>query len=105
MDKREVIKIVKNYSDLVNLNIKNVKYVVLFGSYSKGKPNKHSDIDVAVVVSETNKNMLEIEGQLYKLRRSINSKIEPVLIDENKDPAMFLNEIMKTGKIIFKKIA
>ena len=50
MDKRKsIIDKVKSYKDLVNssFGIK-IDQFWLFGSYAKGTPRKHSDIDVAL---------------------------------------------------------
>ena len=53
MDKRDdIIGKVRKYKQLVlnsNFPMK-IESVYLFGSYAKGKPHEHSDIDVALVV-------------------------------------------------------
>ncbi|MCP5106830.1 MAG: nucleotidyltransferase domain-containing protein [bacterium] len=75
--------------------------VILFGSYCTGKAREYSDIDVAVVVDKIGGDCLESEAQLYKLRRGIDSRIEPVLIERGeRDPAGFFEEILNTGEII-----
>ena len=37
---------------------------------------------------------------LWKLRREIDDRIEPILIDKNDDVSGFLQEIQKTGLVI-----
>lgn len=49
MDKREVVNIVKAYSQLLREHFQ-IENVYLFGSYAKGKQKEDSDIDVAIVV-------------------------------------------------------
>ncbi len=57
MDRKTAFERVKTYSDVVRQNF-SVRKVILYGSYAKGRPRKHSDIDVAVVLSETDKDFL-----------------------------------------------
>ncbi len=38
---------------------------------------------------------------LYKLRRHVDDRIEPILIDSNEDKSGFLDEILKHGQIIY----
>jgi predicted nucleotidyltransferase len=102
MDKREVVEKVKRYANLIR-NYFPVEMVILFGSYSRGNAREYSDIDVAVVVDRSEHECLESEVQLYKLRRQIDVRIEPVLIDRSgKDPAGFFSEILNSGEIIYQ---
>ena len=102
MDKREVIEKLKIYSELLRKYFK-VKMVILFGSYSKNTARTDSDIDVAVVLDYLPENILETEVELFKLRRQIDSRIEPVLFEVGQnDPSGFFQEILKTGDIIYQ---
>ena len=100
MDKRAfIIDKAKEYKNLVNntLPVSIDKYW-LYGSYAKGKPHKHSDIDIAMVVNhiddETYWKSLPL---LWKLTYQVDDRIEPVLIARNTDYAGFLDEIEHTG--------
>ncbi|MDR2148811.1 MAG: nucleotidyltransferase domain-containing protein [Tannerella sp.] len=101
MDKREtIINKVKAYRDLVrNSSDIKVEQCWLFGSYAKGTPDKHSDIDVALVVEQLDEDydLFKTEPLLWKLTRQIDDRIEPVLIARNTDYAGFLDEIKRTG--------
>jgi uncharacterized protein len=100
MDKETIIDRVKQYSDLVRRNF-NVRKVVLYGSYAKGTAREDSsDIDVAVILDKLDDDILASEARLFRLRRSIDVRIEPVLLEE-KDKTGFLDEILKTGQIIY----
>jgi uncharacterized protein len=96
MDKNEAIEKVKEYSKLLNLYFK-YKNIYLFGSYVSGNYHKDSDIDVAIVVSKLEDDFFSVNPLLWKLRRQIDDRIEPILIDEKHDDANFLSEIKNNG--------
>lgn len=82
--------------------------VILFGSYARGEADKYSDIDLAIFIEgEPEIKYLEEETLLYKLRRSIDLRIEPHLFYfkdyHNHEPADFIGEVIRTGKIIYRK--
>lgn len=101
MDKGTVIEHVKEYAEIVRLNLP-VKMVVLYGSYAKGEARKYSDIDVAVIVDKIEGDYLKISTQLYRLCRDIDIMIEPILLVDGYDPSGFLEDVLKTGEIIYK---
>lgn len=96
MDKNEVINIVKKYKDLLKDNFEFDK-VYLYGSYSKDTYKEDSDIDVAIIASNISDDFFATNPLLWRLRRQIDDRIEPLLIDKNNDPAGFLDEIERTG--------
>ena len=104
MDKREtIIGRVKRYKRLVNSSFPiKIDQFWLFGSYAKGRPHKHSDIDVALVVERLNEgcDFFETEPLLWKLTRQVDDRIEPILIARDTDYAGFLDEIQRTGILI-----
>lgn len=75
MDKRDVIDIAVKYANAVNSKYDFVS-IILFGSYAKGNFNEHSDIDIAVILKDY-KNLNDIQLELMRLRRKIDSRIEP----------------------------
>ena len=75
MDKREALEIAERYASLVKSKFDNVK-LVLFGSYAKDNYNENSDIDIAVILKDYN-NLIDIQLDLMRLRRGIDSRIEP----------------------------
>ncbi|MDR3269535.1 MAG: nucleotidyltransferase domain-containing protein [Tannerella sp.] len=99
MDKREdIIDKVRAYKTLVQETFPmKIEKVYLFGSYAKGTPREHSDIDVAVVVSHFEGDFLKVVPPLWTLRRQIDPRIEPVVIARDTDYAGFLDEIQRTG--------
>lgn len=99
MDQSEVISIVSKYKVLVSKHF-DIENMILFGSYAKGNQKEDSDIDVAIVVDSIKQDFFSYAPLLWKLRREIDDRIEPVLIEKNKDDSGFLKEILKTGLII-----
>ena len=102
MDKKEIDKKLKKYVSLIREEY-SPKKIVLYGSYARGNYTEYSDIDVAVIVEEIKGDFLELITRLYKLRRNIDTKIEPVLLEENNDRSGFLESIMEYGKVIYCK--
>ena len=96
MDKATAILIVQRYARLVKTFLPFEK-MYLFGSYAKGTNNQHSDIDVAIVVNEIQGDYFTVNPILWKLRRQIDDRIEPLIIERKFDDAGFLNEIQKSG--------
>ena len=100
MDKATAVKCVKEYAEIVKRHF-DVEKIILFGSYSKDAAHKDSDIDVAVVLNHVEDDFLATEAKLFRLRREIDPRIEPVLLEETNDSSGFLEEILKTGEIIY----
>jgi predicted nucleotidyltransferase len=96
MDKEEAINRVKEYSILLRKYIPFEK-VYLFGSYAKNTNRVDSDIDVAIVVKHIEGDFFAIQPLLWKLRRQIDDRIEPILIEKDNDRGGFLTEIQRNG--------
>jgi predicted nucleotidyltransferase len=96
MDKTEVIKMLVNYK-LLLANYFELEKMFLFGSYATGTNKESSDINVAVIVKNLNSDYFKDTPLLWKLRRQIDDRIEPILFERGKDDSGFLSEIIKTG--------
>ena len=101
-EKDDIIKKVKNYKQLVINSTfpMKIESVYLFGSYAKGTPRKHSDIDVAFVVNHFKGDFFKVIPPIWKLRRGIDFRIEPHVIARDTDYAGMIDEIKKTGILI-----
>ena len=75
MDKTEALNIARKFTILVKNNY-DCKQVFLFGSYARGTNREESDIDVAVILDEF-ENVMDMQLELMRLRRQIDSRIEP----------------------------
>ncbi len=100
MDTREIFEKVKVFAETAAKEF-DIQKVVLFGSVVRGAFNEYSDIDVAVIVAESDIDILESEFRLYKMRRNIDHRIEPILFVGTVDDSGFLEEILKNGKVVF----
>ena len=105
MDKGDVIKIATEYAIALNHKYSAVK-VILFGSYAKGNYHDESDIDIAVVFKDFG-NLVETQLELMRLRRNIDSRIEPHPFRECdfnvSNP--IANEVIKYGQEILYNVA
>lgn len=99
MDKSEVVTKLKEYKALVSKHF-DIDNVILYGSYATGNQREESDIDVAVVVNSIQESYFSYAPLLWKLRRQVDDRIEPVLVEKDKDNSGFLQEIMRTGLVI-----
>jgi predicted nucleotidyltransferase len=90
--------------------------IILFGSYANGNPNENSDIDIMVIldndhVSKTYEERLNKKIFIRNLIIEINRKIPiDILVYSKEELNMiknhgnyFIDEIEKTGKVIYEK--
>jgi predicted nucleotidyltransferase len=105
MDKKDALDIALKYAYAVKTKYDFVK-IILFGSYAKGNFNADSDIDIAVILKDYN-NLIDTQLDLMRLRRKIDSRIEPHPFREKdfdiSNP--IVNEIVKYGQDIKIKVA
>jgi uncharacterized protein len=102
MDKIGALAIARKFAELAVKEFNPTK-IILFGSFIKGNWNQDSDIDIAIVVKKLEQDYLLTLNLLYKLRRKIDTIIEPVLFIEDKDPSGFLESIESYGEVLYEK--
>lgn len=71
--------------------------IFLYGSCARGTASAESDIDIAVVVDEVPGDYLSTAAALWKLTRSVDSAIEPVLLTQADADSGFLQTVRRTG--------
>lgn len=105
MDKADAVKIAERYADAVKANYSFIR-IILFGSYAKGNFNDDSDIDIAIVFKDYG-NLMDMQLELMRLRRKIDSRIEPHPFRESEfepsNPIVY--EVLKYGQEINVKVA
>lgn len=100
MDKKDVLNIARRFASAIKTNY-DCRQIYLFGSYAKETNEEESDIDIAVILSEYD-NPIDMRLELMRLRRKIDSRIEPHPFRE-KDFNMtnpVASEILKHGQRI-----
>ncbi len=97
---KEIMDVIEKYIKVILENYK-VKAIILFGSYAKGTNHKDSDIDIAIITDDIKcEDVFEEQLNLKKLRRNIDYRIEPHLIevdDYDKISTPFIQEVIDTG--------
>ncbi len=105
MDKVNALRLSIQY--LKRLKDNNIKFsdAWLFGSYAKGNQKENSDIDLAIVLADTEKNF-ETEVKLMVMRQGDETIIEPHLFtkDEFNEKLPIVNQIIQNGEKISKYI-
>ena len=98
MDKTNAREIARKFIIFLKNNNFNIEKAYLFGSYAKGRVTENSDIDLAVVFREL-EDSFDMQVQLMKMRRKIDTRIEPhpFLESDFDDSNPFVHEILHTG--------
>ncbi len=100
MDKREAVKLARQYASVVANELRPDK-IVLYGSYAKENASDESDIDIAVIFHNFTGDWHRVYTRLSHLRRRVSSLIEPVLLDSAQDRSGFVAEVLATGEVIY----
>lgn len=74
---KEVKKIASNFGRAVTKEGIPIKKLIIFGSYAKGRARPESDIDICIVSPKFGKDSIKELQFLFKIRRGIDSRIEP----------------------------
>jgi uncharacterized protein len=100
MDKNDALNIAGQFADLVRASY-DCNKIFLFGSYANDSFHDESDIDIAVILKSFD-NPMDIQLELMRLRRKIDSRIEPHPFREKdfNDSNPLVHEIMKHGQRI-----
>jgi len=104
----EIKKIVGSVTKTLKANDIAVDKIILYGSYAKGKPRDHSDIDIAIISPHfAGKKLLQIQAELAKVLSQYLSIVEPLGFDSkdfsSTEPGTLLGEIKKSGKILYSE--
>ncbi len=93
----EAIQLVRQYKRVISPRFNGQAKVMMFGSYSKGNPNKWSDIDVAVILPTLpDDQWLDTSIALGMDVNEVSMLIEPVLMAEDHWSPLY-DDVMRTG--------
>lgn len=81
MDQESAIEIGRKFFLLLQQKKYPVKRMYLYGSYAKGNPHTHSDIDLAIVLTDIT-DYFETQVNLLKLTWNFDTRVEPHPFDE-----------------------
>ena len=106
MTKKETDQKVKSVADKIAKEYKPEK-IILFGSFAWGEPNEDSDIDL-LVVKKSDRSNLEMMRDIHKII-SDRGEAADVLVytpeqlekSINKNKNLFLEDILRNGKVIY----
>ena len=100
MDKNTALNIAADFADAVRSKYGDLR-VILFGSFAKGNFHEESDIDIAVIFHDYSSRS-EMQLELMKMRRKIDSRIEPhpFRIKEFQNHLPLVSEIVTHGQIL-----
>ncbi len=106
--KSEIKEIVRELISSLRENNITVDKIILYGSYAKGMPHEHSDIDIAVISSSFRKRrIIDIQSELAKALAKYLSIVEPVgySTDDYRSAKKdtLLGEIKKYGKVLYSR--
>ncbi|MFH1192365.1 MAG: nucleotidyltransferase domain-containing protein [bacterium] len=96
----KVKKIIKNYAKKLEKNNFPIDAIYLFGSYSKKKAHKWSDIDIAVISKRFKLDWDDNESLLWEYARKVDTRLEPIGLTKeelNSGSNPLTYEIKKTG--------
>jgi predicted nucleotidyltransferase len=99
MAKEEIIKLIKKYVDLLNIEGLSVRKAFLFGSYSTGTATNMSDIDVMIVSDKFDETDDVAVGRMWRLTKKVNTRIEPFLIGMKKFKEDKTSPLLSTIKL------
>ena len=94
-----VQKLIKQYLSSLKENGIHIQDAILFGSYAKGKANKWSDIDLALVSDEFEGIRFKDKNKIRKVTISVSSDLEILPFNTSDFTANnpLVKEILDTG--------
>jgi predicted nucleotidyltransferase len=100
MDRETALNNAAAYADEV-CKVFNPYSIIMYGSYAKDTAKPESDIDIAVIFDGYTGNWLQDSALLWGLTMNVSTYIEPILLDRTHDPSGFVEDVYKTGKVLY----
>ncbi len=96
MNRGEAIDKVRAYRLLLQDHFQ-LESVYLYGACASENYAGEGNIDVAVVVDRVKGDYFSVSPLLWQLRKKVDTRIEPILIEKAFDDAVVLGEVIKHG--------
>jgi uncharacterized protein len=102
----EIKKIINSLAKTLIENRIAVDKIILYGSYAKGNPRAHSDIDLAIISPDfQGKKIFDIQATLAGLLSQYLSVAEVIGYSSDEfryaSSETFIGEIKRTGKVLY----
>ena len=102
-------EVINKFSDIIKTKLEPIK-IILFGSYAYGKPEKNSDLDIMVILKESNLPRFKRSRNIrLELQRIFDIDIDILVytqaeINEWSNVELsFVNTVLKKGKILYER--
>ncbi len=85
----------------------NPEQIILFGSYAYGDPTEDSDVDLLVIVSQSDEPRYRRARQAYKVLRGIGIAKDILVmtraeVDRKANiPSSLINQVLSQGKVLY----
>lgn len=105
INKKELIKKLKKIVYKIKEEIKDVKDIILFGSYVKDSFLPSSDVDLVIILKESDKNFIERQDDFVDYFLELGVDVNIIVYTEKewnklkKGKNLFIKEILKGEKI------
>jgi len=96
MDREQAIRIATDYASHVR-SIINPTEIMIYGSCVKGNARVDSDIDIAVIFDKFEGDYWKTVQKLHELTIFVDTRIEPVLLENSNDPSGFVETVRHEG--------
>ena len=115
MDKVELVKVDKVDEKLVKevvkriLSVLNPVKIILFGSWSYGKPHRGSDLDILIIIDDESVSKYDVTVKAYgALTGILIAKdivvVTPSMVREWENvPQAFITTIVRKGRVIYER--
>lgn len=97
VDYKRLMKELKNISGKIKKDKSEVSKIILFGSFAKGNFTPYSDIDIAIIVKNSNKNFIQRQDDFIDYFNSLGFDVNLIVYTEEE------YKKMKTSSVNFIK--
>lgn len=75
-----IINVLKKFRDVLIDKGVRIEKMILYGSHARGDATEFSDIDIAIISEDFEKNKMEASTELFRISISVDPRLEPVAV-------------------------